>query len=184
MKWKILSEKSLLKIHPWFDVSKQSIELPDGRQIHDYYQLNQPSYVEIAVLNKKNELLVFNSYKHGVRGETLGFPGGYIDKKENAKEAAVRELHEECAITAASWTDLGSYVIDGNRSTARVYMFLAEDLSKIEQIESDDLEEFTSSWIDVGTLRRYNNNLLFKTLGAAALAEKVLGKIIMKYGEN
>ena len=174
MNWKILSERQLLKVHPWFEISKQSIELPDGQQVHDYYQINQPSYCEIAVKDHNKRILIHKSYKHGVRNVTLGFPGGYINKNETPIDSAYRELHEECELSAAHWLELGSYVIDGNRGEAKAHLFMAEGLTSLAKIPSDDLEDTKSFWVNKNELQECIKSDQFKTLGASLLAEKVL----------
>ena len=174
MMWKILSETGILSITPWFNITVQRILLPDGREIDDYYQINQPSYCEIAVKDKTGRFLIHETYKHGVRTITLGFPGGYINEGESPQKAAMRELHEECGLSAENWKNLGSYVIDGNRGEARVHMFLAEDIANIEKIASDDLEEAKTLWVSEIQLKNYAKNDCFKTLGARLLVEKIV----------
>lgn len=174
MNWKILYEQEILSIKPWFNVTKQYLKLPSGLEISDYYQINQPSYCEIAVRDDKGRFLIQDSYKHGVRGATLGFPGGYINADEIPSDAAARELHEECGLHAACWQGLGSYVIDGNRGTAKVHLFFADQITNAGKIPSDDVEEINSFWADCKQIKHDVEVDRFKTLGARLLAEEVL----------
>ena len=65
--WNVLRDQKIFSAKPWFEVTKQTIKLPDGRLIDDYYQINQPSYCEIAVKDKNGLILIHETYKHGVR---------------------------------------------------------------------------------------------------------------------
>jgi ADP-ribose pyrophosphatase len=42
--WKVLSSRDLLDASPFLKVRVETIELPDGRCIPDYYQLEMPSF--------------------------------------------------------------------------------------------------------------------------------------------
>ena len=110
-KWKILSQKLLFSAKPWFEVTKQVVELPNGLTINNYYQINQPNYVEIAPINDRGKILMCRRYKHGIRKETIGFPGGYIEPDETPLNAAKRELHEECSLKSSNWKCLGSDIV-------------------------------------------------------------------------
>lgn len=166
-----MNEEVVYKAKPWLEIVKQTLKIPNNNKIiDDYYQVKQPSYVEIAVLDEDDNVLICKRYKHGVREETLGFPGGYIEKNENPLNAAKRELHEECSLKAQIWENLGAFVIDGNRSLAKAHLFCAKQLLKTYDIESDDIEETKFIWYKKDKLKSLVLNKKIKTLGAATLA--------------
>lgn len=49
--------------------------------------------VAVMVINQENKLLLVNAYSRGWE-----FPGGYVEKGESIKEAAIREVKEESGI--------------------------------------------------------------------------------------
>jgi len=176
-KWKILKDEMLHSALPWLELTKHSIELPNGTIVNDYFQIKQPSYVEIAAIDKNDNVLMCRRYKHGVRDETFGFPGGYIEPNETALYSANRELHEECSLKSSNWTELGAFVIDGNRSTAKVHFFLARNIIETTKIKSDDIEETELIWHDINTIEKMMIDGKIKTLGAATLAMKLKQEI-------
>ena len=45
-KWKVLTSEYLAR-KPWFTVRHESLELPDGRRIPDYYVLEYPDWINV-----------------------------------------------------------------------------------------------------------------------------------------
>ena len=172
--WIIREEQVIFSALPWLSVSRQKIELPDGRQIDDYYQVRSPSYVEVVPVDKQGQVLLFWRYRHGARRSTLGFAGGFIEPGESPVTAARRELQEECALQSNEWADLGARVIDGNRGEAKVHVFIAWNCVDAQAIPSDDLESGDAFWVGVSELREYLEAGKFLTLGAFAAALQVL----------
>ncbi|MFH8387957.1 NUDIX domain-containing protein [Kitasatospora sp. NPDC018058] len=65
-------------------------------------------------------------------GPAWTMPGGKLDPGEDSLEGARRELKEESGITAATWSPLGEIALM-TKSTARLHMFIARDLTVGEQ---------------------------------------------------
>ena len=145
----MLGEKLCLRADPWFQVSKQTIALPDGRVVDDYYQIQQRDYVEIVVRNDCGLILGLWRYKHGPRRVNLGLPAGYLEEGESPRGAAERELLEECGLASESWSPLGVFHLDGNRSTARCHVWLAERCIPMPRVPSDDLEQSRTEWMEL-----------------------------------
>ena len=177
----VRGEKQLLEASPWLTVSRQVIELPDGRLIDDYYQVRSPSYVEVVPVDPQGRVLVLWRYKHGARRSSMGFPGGYIESGEAAGSAARRELQEECALQSSDWSKLGACCIDGNRGDAEVHIFIAWGCTEAEEIPTDDLETCHALWIGVNELRVHLDVGRFRTLGAYAAALRALPVLEQRY---
>ena len=103
--WKLLSSEFLVDA-PWLKVAKETCELPNGKVIDDFYTLWQPDWVLILARTKEGKWVMTEQYRHGTGKIALEFPAGIIDKGETPKEAAIRELQEECG-----------YVLDERRKT-------------------------------------------------------------------
>lgn len=55
--------------------------------------------VGVIVLNEKEEVLLVKRAAHLLRGNTYTIPGGFLDRDEDTRTAALRELHEETGYT-------------------------------------------------------------------------------------
>jgi ADP-ribose pyrophosphatase len=139
--WAIRSERTLLSCPPFIEVSVQSVELPDGRVIRDFYQLRLADYVCIFAETVAGDVLTLRSYRHGPRRICLNFPGGRIAEGETALAAAKRELFEETGYESARWQALGSFVTQGNQRGQTAHFFRASDCRCVAAADSGDLEQ-------------------------------------------
>lgn len=144
--WQILGEETCFEAAPWVKITRQTLRLPDGKVISDYYQSSDKSYVEILPVRENGDILGLWRYKHGPRQACWGFPAGYIEPGEEPLSAAKRELQEECALASQHWTALGSYYLDGNRTSAQAHFFVATEVFATDPLASDDLETATLHW--------------------------------------
>ena len=53
--WKVLTSEYLAR-KPWFTVRHESIELPDGRRIPDYYVFEYPDWVNVIAITKEGTI--------------------------------------------------------------------------------------------------------------------------------
>jgi ADP-ribose pyrophosphatase len=164
--WKVLKRELVLHCPPWLSLWRETIRLPDGREIPEYYQIEQRDYVIIAAWNNGKVFGLWR-YKHGPRRINLGLPAGYVESGEDAFAAARRELQEEAGLASADWRALGSYCIDGNRSQACAHLFVAYDCHAVEAPTSDDLEDQVGEWLTPQQWAEHLADGRVMTLGAA-----------------
>ena len=173
--WHVLKREFVLERPPWLSLWRETIRLPDGREIDDYYQLEQRDYVEIVAWQNGKAFGLWR-YKHGPRRVNLGLPAGYLESGEDALAAARRELQEEAWLASENWQHLGSYCIDGNRGQARTHIYVALNCRTTDARSSDDLEEQIGEWL---TPQQWGEHLAagsVATLGAAmAVYAAILG---------
>lgn len=171
--WEVLRRELVLDCPPWLSLWRETIRLPDGREISDYHQIVQRDYVEIAAW-QNGRVFGLWGYKHGPRQLTLGLPAGYLENGEDALAAARRELQEEAALASERWQILGSYCIDGNRSQARAHICVAQDCRSVEACLSDDLEAKTGQWLTPTEWRGHLAAGNVATLGAAMAVQAAI----------
>lgn len=172
--WQVLSCDTLLECPPWLRLSRETIRLPDGRVINDYYQLDLRDYVEVVAW-QHGKVLGLWRYKHGPRRVTLGLPAGHLEIGEEALEAARRELQEEAGLASEQWQSLGSYCIDANRGPARAHFCVAHDCRPIVSAPSDDLETHVPEWL---TPQQWAEHLAGGRVGTLAAAMAIYAGIL------
>ncbi|WP_431859971.1 NUDIX hydrolase [Azospirillum sp.] len=139
--WRVAASRDLLDASPFLKVRVESIELPDGRRIDDYYQLEMPSFACIFAETEDGRVITCRQYRHGPRRISLVFPGGHLNASEDPLEAAKRELLEETGYEGAEWQDLGAYMVNSNQGGPVSHMFRAIGCRKVAEPDADDLEE-------------------------------------------
>jgi ADP-ribose pyrophosphatase len=139
--WKTLLRKVVLNQPPYLMVENHTVELPDGRVIPEWQWIVTPDYVNVVAVTEDGAFLCFRQTKYAIDGTTLAPAGGYLDPGEEPLAAAQRELREETGYAAPDWLSLGSYALDGNRGAGRAHLFLAQNVRRVGEIDTDDLEE-------------------------------------------
>lgn len=110
-----------------------------------------PAFCNVAVVTANGEWLLFRQPKYAV-GLSLGDDtclacvGGYVEKGEDALDAAKREVLEEVGLQSDDWVHLSSGVADANRGSGVGHLFLCTNAVPASQGDQargghDDLEE-------------------------------------------
>jgi ADP-ribose pyrophosphatase len=139
--WRVRAEQTLVARPPFIELSVQTVELPNGRLIDDFYQIAMPDYVCVFAETGDGQVLLLRSYRHGARKVCLNFPGGRINAGETPAAAAARELLEETGHEAIRWTSLGRFVTQANQRCQTAYFFRAAGCRFRQAPASGDLED-------------------------------------------
>jgi ADP-ribose pyrophosphatase len=139
--WRVLNKTSVISVEPWFQISREEVELPSGRIVSDFYRVVMPEFAMVVPVTDSGELVTVRGYRHGPRKICLGVPGGLIESHETPLAAAQRELLEETGYRASEWKSLGTFTVDSNRQGGTAHFFLARKLHQVEQRLDDDAED-------------------------------------------
>ena len=139
--WEVLDSRDLLDASPYLKVRAETVRLPDGRTVENFYQLDQPDYAVMYVETEDGKVVMLRTYKHGPRRVSLTFPAGAIEPGEEPLAAARRELLEETGYAADDWTALGGFVVGANARGATCHMFHARGARKVAEPDNGDLED-------------------------------------------
>ena len=117
LKWKPVSTEHVVQ-DKWIDFRRMAFELPDGTVFSPYYNFSRRSYVVIVASDEEGRYLCVRQYRHGIGEVTTEFVAGGIEcdtdreyltkqdtitSREDALEAAKRELEEETGYTSDEW---------------------------------------------------------------------------------
>jgi ADP-ribose pyrophosphatase len=138
--WIVKSRQSLLSGGPIREIALERVELPDGRELADYYTIRLADYALVFALAPAG-VLVLRQYRHGLKRTCLGFPGGAIDEGEQPLDAARRELLEEAGYASDDWHSLGGFVTNANQGCNTAHLFVAKNCRRVAVPHAPDVEQ-------------------------------------------
>lgn len=150
--WVVASSRTVLDAPPHLRVRVEAVDLPDGRRVDDFYQLDMPAIVCVFAEDGVGRALTFRQYRHGPRRVGLVFPGGHVEPGEEPLVAAQRELREETGCAADEWTGLGAYTVLGNQGGPVAHLFRATGCRRAAAPSGGDLEESEVLWLSPAEL--------------------------------
>ena len=136
--WTLLSSEMAFD-HRWYQLRRDTVKLPDGRVVDDYFVSQRPSVAIAVPLTTENKFILVRQYKHGVQAITLEFPAGTF-RSESPEMAAARELAEETGYSPDSMMDLGTCFDDATKNSNLVHIFLASGCVLTGKQRLDELE--------------------------------------------
>lgn len=127
-KWKILSQKTVLKAK-LFNVKELKIEFANGRQRIHHIAERKPT-VSVFPVTDTQEIYLVSQYRYLLKKRSLEAMAGFVDNKETPLDAAKRELSEETGITANYWKELAEIEMAASVFRSVAHLYLAKDLKK------------------------------------------------------
>ena len=138
--WRTIERREVLSVPGRLTVAVETVELPDGRVIDDYWQVVAQPYVVVFAQTADGRVICQRQYRHGPRRVNLELIAGQIEEGEHPLTAAKRELLEEAGYTSPVWEPLGPYVASASQGSGTAHYFRARDAVQVQEPASGDLE--------------------------------------------
>jgi ADP-ribose pyrophosphatase len=140
-KWKPISDKPAFQ-NKWWDIRQETVELPDGSVIDDFFVNHSPDGVVVVPVTAGGNVVVNRQYKHGAREIVTELAIGRHDNGEaDPMDAAKRELMEETGYSGGEWERLSTLAGNPTSSTSRLHFFLARGVTKTSDSKEDPREQ-------------------------------------------
>jgi len=149
--WRVVGTEPALD-ERWFRVRRETVELPDGAVVDDYFVAVRDDFALVAAVTGADELVLVRQWKQGIRQVTLELPGGVVEEEEPAA-AAARELLEETGYACEKLLPLGAGPLDASKETNRVHLFAGTGARRIADQELDATEQIEVVLVPVAEVR-------------------------------
>jgi 8-oxo-dGTP pyrophosphatase MutT (NUDIX family) len=155
-KWSVLSSEYLLREGAWCTVRRDTVQLPTGVVIPEWYVFEFPSWANVIALTKEGKMVLVSQYRHGLGETHYELCAGLVDPTDpSPMEGAKRELEEETGYGGGRWSLYMTTSANPSNHNNLNYTFLAEDVELITERhpeESEDLEVHLLTKIEVREL--------------------------------
>jgi ADP-ribose pyrophosphatase len=121
----------------------QDVELPNGKQAKREI-IKHPGAVAIIALTDENKVVMVEQYRKALERTIVEIPAGKLEKGEDPKYCARRELEEETGYESNSLELLTSFYTSPGFANEIVHVYLAKGLTKKENAAGLDEDEFVN----------------------------------------
>ncbi len=138
--WDVLKEETILSCHI-FSVLKSLRVNPLSKAEFEFLLIRGLDWVNVLGFTENDEIVMVRQYRHGAEQFTEELPGGCIEKGEDPKTAALRELSEETGYTSDNIEPIGVVYSNPAMYGMKNYFFLAKNCRKVSGQDLDDGED-------------------------------------------
>ncbi len=140
LRWQMLSSEYVYRDR-WFQARADSCRFPDGRIIEPYYVVELPDWCNMVVVTEDEKIILVRQYRYPVDQVTYELPGGVIEKGEDPRTAAKREMEEETGYTTDDVEFIMKLAPNPAINNNTAYFFLAKNARPAVSTNPDAFED-------------------------------------------
>lgn len=104
--------------------------------------VKHPGAVAILAVTDEGKMVMVKQFRKPLERTIVEIPAGKLEKGEEPEYTALRELEEETGYTAKKLTKITAFYTSPGFADEIVHVFLAEELSALEEKRELDEDEF------------------------------------------
>lgn len=140
-KWELIESNTLIK-NEYLEVKKDSVVVPNGIVIEDFYYIKTYDASIIVATDEDNYVVLKKEYRHSVGEILIELPAGTFEKGESdALAVAKRELLEETGYASNEWVELGKKIESPSKSNTQISIFWAKNVRRVGEQHLDKTED-------------------------------------------
>ena len=123
-KWRRIHSETLVDTH-WVKVHRDSVELPNGCRIDDFYTVAINDAAAIVALDDAGNIILKKEYRYCYDRDLIEIPAGTFESGEtDGLKVAQRELLEETGYVSDNWQYIGATVESSAKLTNQMHIYL------------------------------------------------------------
>lgn len=167
--WRVLSSEYIAR-RPWFTVRRESVELPTGAVVPEWYVFEFPDWVNVIARTVDGDFVMISQYRHALGQTRYELVAGTCEEGETAEQSARRELLEETGYAGGVWRRYMVTSPNPTNHTNRVYTFLAEGVERVAEQHTEAGEDIKVHLMSIGEVRELlDGDEIMQCLHAAPL---------------
>ena len=103
--------------------------------------IRHPGAALAVPITDSGDVIILRQYRFACSRRILEFPAGTLEAGESPLESIKREVQEESGYSAKRWDNLGEMLPCPGYSDETIHLFLARDLTKLNQKPEGDADE-------------------------------------------
>jgi ADP-ribose pyrophosphatase len=123
------------------DLQVDEVSLPNGKTSKREI-IKHPGAVAVIALTKEGKIVMVEQYRKALEKSIVEIPAGKLEKGEEPKKTAERELEEETGYGCKNMKHLISFYTSPGFADELVHLYIAEDIYKMENASGADEDEF------------------------------------------
>lgn len=140
-KWRRIHSETLVDTH-WVKVHRDSVELPNGCRIDDFYTVAINDAAAIVALDDAGNIILKKEYRYCYDRDLIEIPAGTFEGGEtDGLKVAQRELLEETGYVSDNWQYIGATVESSAKLTNQMHICFAQHCRKVSEQKLDETEE-------------------------------------------
>jgi ADP-ribose pyrophosphatase len=169
-KWTTLASRILLA-NDWLRVRDDRCRTGLGAVVDHYYVVERSDFSMVVALTEDRQLLLVHQYKHGCGELVYECPAGFINRGEEPKAAALRELREETGYEPASVEPLATLFASPATMPHRMHHFLCRGVRRVAEQTLDPAEDIEVLLMDLDEVvaRVRRNDLIVDAASVSAI---------------
>ncbi len=140
IKWNIKEENDLFS-EKLYKIKSLQCHHPEKKVSHDFHIIETYDWINIVALTEDNQFILVKQHRLGTDKCTIETVAGLIEKGEDPKEAAKRELLEETGYSAENISIVNILAANPAIMNNHIYVYLATGCKKICEQNLDAAED-------------------------------------------
>ena len=167
--WRVLSSEYVAR-RPWFTVRRESVQLPTGAVVPEWYVFEFPDWVNVIARTDDGLFVMISQYRHALGQTHYELVAGTCEPDETPEQSARRELLEEAGYAGGRWRRYMVTSPNPTNHTNRVHTFLAEGVGRVAEQHTEAGEDIRVHLLTADEVRELlDGDRIMQCLHAAPL---------------